>query len=56
MGAVLGIGPKQTVAARHFGALIEMGAAVNLGAQQGGEQAAPAAGQAWLSVHQSPPR
>ena len=56
MGAMLGIGPEQAVAARHFGAVIAMAATVNLGAQQGGGMAAPAAGQARLSGHQSPAR
>ena len=56
MSAMLRIGPKQPVAATRFGAVIAMGAAVNLGAQQGGGMAAPAAGQARFSAHQSPAR
>jgi hypothetical protein len=33
MGAMLGIGPKQPVAARHFGAVIALDTALNLVAQ-----------------------
>jgi hypothetical protein len=33
---MLRIGPQQPIAARQFGAVIAVGAAVNLGTQQGG--------------------
>jgi hypothetical protein len=33
---MLRIGPQQPIAARHFGAVIAVGAAVNLGSQQSG--------------------